>query len=169
MRLSFIVAVIAIVAITAFLVFTLQPTSKEMHTSGDFPPFVPRETKIPEVPKIPEISTISNFSVIQDGPLYKVMFSLVDENTAYVSSDGHIKFMISEKGGEELYHQEFDVKAKQFKMGKVESFGDMYLGYYTWSFDASAVKTKDDELSAHMEFILPDGKILKASKDFRLR
>jgi hypothetical protein len=123
-----------------------------------------------------DITGITQFVVINDNGLYKVRFSLTDQNNALVSSDAHVRFNmtefnetasgssspmspISESGYTEVYHSDENIKAYQFQDVRLLLTGATLLAY-SWQIKPEWVHGNPD--SATVQVTLPDGKRLAA-------
>jgi hypothetical protein len=111
-----------------------------------------------------KITGISQFVVLKDGSLYKVRFSLVDQNNAYVTSDAHIHFFVccdqSATTPILLYNAQGDIKAEQFQTYNLVISGAPIVAY-AWQIDGNAFVNSYSN-TATLVVTLPGGKSFTA-------
>ncbi|HET7149293.1 MAG TPA: hypothetical protein VFI73_12425 [Candidatus Nitrosopolaris sp.] len=116
------------------------------------------------------ITGITQFAVINDNGLYKVRFSLNDQDDALVSSDAHIHFTMccittaSQTPADitNAYDSNQTITADQFHDITLVLTGAKLLAY-SWQINSNTVNGSPH--IAHIEVSLPNGKLLTARTD----
>jgi len=113
------------------------------------------------------ITGITQFVIINDNGLYKVRFSLNDQNDALVSSDARIHFTIccnynASDYPTKAYETAFNITADQFHDVTLVLTGTTLLAY-SWQINSNEVYGNPS--GAKIEVSLPNGKQLVASTD----
>jgi hypothetical protein len=112
---------------------------------------------------VASIAGVTQFIAMKDGSLYKMRFSLVDNDNVASASDADIVFVIKNSAGRTLYSSNFHIIASDFQQYQLILTGAPVYAY-AWQVGSGDIPSLSSG-EVHDAFLLvklPDGRVFDA-------